>query len=1009
MTLHFEDPSRLWLIVLAIPMAWLGLRWFSAMSGLRRGTAIAARVVLVALLAALLAGASAVRTSDKLAVVGLVDASGSVTRFGAGGPADGSASQARPDLAWLFLASVSRQRGPDDLLGAVVFDGAAAGVATPSRARLPESPPEPPMQPGTDIARAIRLGASMIPDDAAGRLILFSDGNQTSGDALEAARELARRGAAGRSGGVRIDVVPMRYSAGSEVAVESVDAPPTAAAESVVNIRVTLSSSSDASGTLRLLREGDAVDLNGDEPGTGRAVRLTPGRNAFVLPVELEPGRIHRFHAVFEPQGATDRITENNEGETFTITPGKGSVLLVDGVSAGDPGGAGSTLARALRESAIDVTVIAPGAFPADLVGLQAYDMVILENVPADAIEIASHDHLASFVRDLGGGLIMIGGPDSFGAGGWRGTPVEAILPVKLELPERMVIPEMAIVFVLDSSGSMRRGVSGSGRSQMEIANESTIAAIRALDARDLVGVVAFSRDPEVVVELGPNSDPARTIGLVRGITPDGGTAIGPALAEASRMLASSDAKLKHIVLLSDGRSMGEETLPDQAAAIAAQGIRISSIAMGNDASVGTMELIAQHGGGTFYNVINPSSLPRAFLKIVRIVRSPLIREVPFDPVIPPTGSPLLLGIDQPPALGGLTLTQARDEPTVINAMLTPEGEPVLAHWTAELGQVAAFTSDAHRWARLWLDWPGYRSFWSQAVRTLSRAGGGRLLQAETRAAGGELRLRLDAADDAGRPMDQLDVPATVYTPSGAKRELRFSQTGPGLYEAVVSADEPGSYVSVIKPRSASKRLNPVITGASVSAGAEFQQLHSNVALLEEIARITGGRILDLNRPQDAAVFDRAGVTPSRALAPLWRPLLLWTLIVLLVDIGTRRIAWDRWISRELGADLRRAAQDAVRERGAEAQRTLAGLRGRRTAPSSPETVTDSLSLGEDDARKLARAAADRRRAQRLAEIRAATEHPDAPLADAPPEPIDPADETALRAAKRRARERFDE
>lgn len=242
MTLHFEDPSRLWLILLAVPMAWSGLRWFSAMSGLRRGTAIAARVVLVALLAALLAGASAVRTTDKLAVVGLIDASGSVTRFGAGGPGDGSAAQAGPGLAWSFLGSASQKRGPEDLLGAVTFDGAAAGVATPSRARLPESLPEPPMRPGTDIAGAIRLGASMIPDDAAGRLILFSDGNQTVGDALEAARELARRGAAGRSGGVRIDVVPMRYSAGAEVAVESVDAPPTAAAESVVNIRVTLAS-----------------------------------------------------------------------------------------------------------------------------------------------------------------------------------------------------------------------------------------------------------------------------------------------------------------------------------------------------------------------------------------------------------------------------------------------------------------------------------------------------------------------------------------------------------------------------------------------------------------------------------------------------------------------------------------------------------------------------------------------------------------------------------------------
>lgn len=1006
MNLHFEEPGRLWLLLLILPMGWAGLRWFSAMTGPRRASAIALRVLLFALLAALLAGASAVRTTDKLAVVGVIDASGSVSGFGAGraGDADG------PARAWSFFTQAARKAGPDDLTGAVLFDGSAAGIATPSRDPLPPDLPDPPLQPGTDIARALRLAAAMIPDDAAARLILFSDGNQTTGDALAAARELARRGPGGRAGSVRVDAVPLRYRAAAEVAVESVDAPPSAAAESIVNIRITIAATAPAAGRLQVLREGEPVDVNGAEPGTGRAVELAAGRNVFILPVELAPGRIHRFRAVFEPADpAADRIADNNAGDTFTITPGKGSVLLVDGVSSGDPSGAGSTLARALRESAIDVSVIAPAAFPPDLVALQAYDLVILENVPADALEEEAIDRLAAFVRDLGGGMIMVGGPASFGAGGWRGTPVEPLLPVKLELPEKMIIPEIAIVFVLDCSGSMRRPVSGSGRSQMEIANEATVTAVRTLDVRDLVGVVAFNREPEVVVPLGPNTDPTATIARVRSISPDGGTAIGPALGEAARMLAASEAKLKHIVLLSDGRSMGEETLPDAATAIAARGIKISTIAMGNDASVDTMEQISAKGGGSFYNVINPASLPRVFLKIVRIVRTPLIREVPFEPVIPPTGSPLLMGLGEPPPLGGLTLTQAREEPNIINAMLTPEGEPVLAHWVFELGQVAAFTSDAHHWAARWLDWPGYRTFWTQAVRSLSRAGGGRLMQAETRAEDGRLRLRLDAADDAGRPIDQLEVPATIYDPSGARREVRLSQTGPGLYEAVVAADQPGSYVSIIKPRSATRRLTPIIAGAALSSGAEFRALESNTALLEQIASITGGRVLDLDQPQAAALYDRAGIAPSRALAPLWRPLLFWTLLILLLDIGTRRIAWDRWISREFGSDLRRAAQDAVRERGDQAQRTLAGLRGRR---STPETAA-GLSLGEEDARQLARAASDRRRAQRLAELRSAG-RADASAATSidpaqPAEPPEPADESGLRAAKRRARERFEE
>lgn len=1028
--LHFEDPSRLWLVLLAVPMAWVGLRWLGAMSGLRRASAVMARVLLVALLAALLAGANTIRTTEKLAVVGVVDVSGSVKAFGVGGSGSGGGAggMPEPERSWTFLRAASAKRGADDLVGAVVFAGSAAGVTTPGRAGLPEGGFDVSMGEGTDIAQAIRLGASMIPADAAGRLVLVSDGNETAGDALGAARELARRGGVGKSGGgVRIDVLPIRHRVGSEVAVESVDAPPTAPAESMVNVRVTLSSTDRATGMVHLLREGEAVDLNGPENGTGRRVELQKGRTVLVLPVQLVAGRVHRFKALFEPDsamggaGSADQVVMNNAGEAFTITPGKGSVLLVDGVSDGDPSGAGSTLARALRESGIDVTVTGPEAFPKDLVGLQAFDLVILENVPADAMEMASHEHLASFVRDLGGGMIMVGGPSSFGAGGWRGTPIEPILPVKLDLPEKLMVPEIAIVFVLDDSGSMRRSVSGSNRSQQEVANEATIAAIRSLDARDLVGVVAFNREPEVVVELTANSDPAATIAAVRGITPNGGTAIGPALLEAARMLGPSQAKLKHIVLLSDGRSMGEETLPEMATEIAAQGIKISSIALGDDASTGTMDIIATNGGGTFYNVINPNSLPRIFLKIVRIVRSPMIREVPFQPQIVPTGSPLTAGLSEPPTLGGVTLTQARPETTIINAMRTSEGEPLLAHWTVELGQVAAFTSDAHHWAKAWLDWPGYRQFWSQAARALSRSGGERLFQAETRLVAGELRVRLDAADDAGKPLDQLDVPATVYFPSGRKQDVRLSQTGPGLYEKSLTATEPGSYIAVIKPKVGTRRLTPVMTGASAPEGAEYQQLDDNRALLEQIAAVTGGRVLDAARPEEARLFDRVGVVPNRALAPLWKWLLIWTFLVLLFDIGTRRIAWDRWISREMGADLKKAAEEAVRERGGEAQRALSGLRDRRTTKPEPVVAAASLSLGEEDARQLAKAAVDRRRAQRLAEVRRAASELK-PADEVEREKIERvetkktesegagADEAGgLLAAKRRARERFEE
>lgn len=1027
MNVSFENPRLLLLIALAIPLVVVGLRWFVSMSAVRRWSAVLARVGLIALIAAMLAGMNSIRRTDQLAVVGVLDISGSVRRF-----ADaGLGSDGRPidpiEAASRFLEDAAEGRGPDDLLGLVVFDGRSLAVATPSRAGIADRAIDLTMAEGTNIAEAIRYAAALVPPDAAGRLVLISDGNETAGDAARAAREVAARTGPGR--GLSIDVVPLAYNVQSEVIVEAVDAPPRAASESTITVRVVLFSTDGATGTLRLMREGEPIDINGDEPGMGRRLTLPAGRHVEPITVELEPTKIHRFQAYFEPDAAPagdgalrpigDTHAENNAGEAFTITPGKGAVLLVDGVNAASGAAASSALARTLQESGIDVTVVAPEGVPDNLLSLQAYDLIILENVPAEAMPPSTHELLAAHVRDVGGGLVMVGGPDSFGAGGWKGTALEPILPVKLDLPEKLVMPSAAIAFVLDNSGSMRSGVMSSLRTQQEIANEAAALAVKTLDKKDLVAVIAFSDQTRVVQPLAPNADPQQTAEKILGITSGGGTNLPPALEEAGRQLSDVKAKLKHIIVLTDGRSAGAEMLPDIAARLRTRGITVSAIAVGDGADADSLAAMAGAGGGAFYNVSNPNVLPRVFVKAVRVVRSPMVREVEFRPLVLPTGSPLVAGIGQPPPLGGLVLTQQRPEANITYAMAAPSGEPLLAHWTVELGQVAAFTSDAHRWASSWLDWPGYQRFWTQLARLIARPPASSDYTLTTETVGDRLRLRLDAIDDDGHPVDLLTVPATVYTPGGEPVEVSLTQTGPGLYEGELPARESGNYVAVLKPRQGNKRLAPLIGGASVAAGIEYRTLRSNVALLRRIAEETGGRLLDLRNAAAADLFDRAGVRPSEARIPLWRALLIAAIAVLLLDIATRRIAWDRWVSREFGAELRKAAADAVRDRGEQAARAVEALRGGRAVPAGAPLGVD-VSLSEQDAQRLAQAQADRRRAARLAAIQAAkaaragqpaTPGPPEPgrgpaVIVKPPEPA-PDDAGGLLAAKRRARERF--
>jgi uncharacterized membrane protein len=961
-SLTFENPWWLLVMLLALPVLYTGLRWLGGtMSRARAWSAVLLRTALLAIIASILAGASAVRTTDRLAVIALVDVSESVRQFtsrGSGGSVNGAPLESLRN--WILAALRDPARRPDDLLGVVVFDGQAIAAATP-RPIGPDDDVDPnapvasgsardftldwTISEGTNIGQALRLAGAMFPPDAARRLVLMSDGVETEGDALGAAEELSGGLLSATTDSLRrlaVDVLPLSYSVQNEVLVEAVDTPPQAASGSTVAVRVALQA--PTTGVIELLYESTAIDLNGEAPGTGRKVSLTSGRNIVELTMPLDEGRtVHRMRPVFIPDRANDdRIASNNSAETFTVTPGKGRVLVVDGVGDARPSSGGLTLSRTLERAEIDVVTLSPSEAPIDVLSLQAYDLVILQNVAAEEIPRSAHKALADYVSELGGGLVMVGGPDSFGAGGWKGTDLEPVLPVKLDLPEQLLAPSAAVALVLDNSGSMSQRVMGGFKTQQEVANEGAALAIETLDRSDYVAVIAFNSMHTVVVPMERNTDAFASANRVRSIGTGGGTNLYPALEEAGRLLSSgeaSKASVRHVIILSDGRSEGsaQEGI-EIARRLKARGITVSSIAVGDGADGDTLAAIATEGGGQFYEVVDPYTLPRVFIREIRVVRKPLIRETPFRPVDMRSGSRLMAGVNGPiPLLQGLVLTQKRDDPKINYPLLTPEGEPVLAHWFVGRGQVAAFTSDAHHWAYGWLDWPGYSTLWTQIARTIARPASERSSELTTEIIDGELVIRLDASDDEGRPMDLLSVPGTVFLPDQTSRPVRLAQTGPGVYEARTPASERGNYLVALTPRQGERALPTVVGGASRALGEEFRALQSNVGLLRQIAELTGGRVLDLARPEDARLFERGDIPPARASSPIWRVLLVWAVVVFLLDVATRRVAWDRLLSREVAMALREQAASASRARSEKAAATVAALRSATTRGAAPE------------------------------------------------------------------------
>jgi len=947
-SIGFDRPGWLLLALIAVPLALLALRAAAGLDPVRRVTAITVRALLIAAIAAALAGPRIVRVRDDLSVVALVDVSASVRRL-AGARTTGPETDAIIRRAATWFQQAIADRRPTDRAGIVAFDGLAAAAATPTRGAVLDDRLDLRLATGTDVAAAIRLGLAMLPPDAAGRLVLLSDGNQTLGDAVAAAEEAA---GGAEAAGVAIDVVPMPYRVDGELLVQRLEAPTTARPGQVVTLRVVLrpAQADDRPVDARLLvrHEGALLDLDPETPGPGTVLRVPPGTSVHLVRATLVDRPINRFEAILEPlEPARDRLVENNRAEAFTATPGAGSIAIVQEGGASAP----SLLARRLETAGLDVRVLEPRELAGDLLALQRYDLIVLDDVPSSAFTTQQQDALARSVFDLGTGLVMVGGPRSFGAGGWKRSPVADVLPLDLDPPKELRLPTAALVLVMDKSGSMAFAVAGARASQMEVAAEGASLAVESLRDDTLVGVVTFDEFAHVHVPLQRMDDPAPIVEQIRAIRPDGGTNLRPALRRSYELLRDLDVDRKRVVCLSDGRS-DDTDLDGLVERMRADGIRVTTIAVGDDADYETLERLADVGGGAFYAVRNPRVLPRVLVDSVQIVNAPLIKEGPFRAAVVATGSTLVAGLEDAPPLEGLVVTGPRATGEAIIDLVHPDGEPLLARWQAGLGRAAAFTSDVGGdWSETWDQWPTAAAFWTQLVRWTSRPPQSRDAELWTTLDGDRLLIQVDASDPEAAV--GLTVEGAVHGPDGEARPVRLRPTGPGRFEASVPATEQGTYVVALAPRRGDRTLAPLIGGVSRAGSPELESLRSNEPLLERIAEVTGGRVLSLDDAETADLFDDDHRRPVAARRAAWTWPIGLAVALLLLDVAARRLAWN---PLQTVAVLRRGVTAARHDRGASAATTLAGLRrpGRRPRDSNDDRATDLPSDRGPDRRRAA-------------------------------------------------------
>jgi secreted protein with Ig-like and vWFA domain len=849
----------------ALPLVFAPLRGSLVDLRLRQQLVSAAvRALLVALAALALARPSTVSQRHAVATVLLVDVSDSI-------------SDRQLEAAARLIDEARRARRDDDELKLVTFAAHPRAVTLPplsqsTGAPLPplERPSTPAERGGSDLAAALRLAYGLYPPGMLRRALLVSDGNETAGD-------LAAEALAARDRGVRVSVVSFAAEQDDELLVRALRVPPD----------VKIGAPFEVSAEIHAARPQRAmVTLYRDEfvnPREGRReVDLVAGPNIIHWKTEVVSPGFTTFRArLSAASGATlrDHFAANNEAMASVAVRGKPRVLYIEGESASS-----AYLANALRKENIDVEVRGPGGLPASPRELGRYDLVLLSDVAATFVGAEHMDAIERYVRDLGGGFIMAGGENSFGSGGWSGSRMEKLLPVRFDLEKKRDQPQLALVLAIDRSGSMTG-------EKIELAKEAAKATAELLGPEDLIGVIAFDSMAQAIVRLQRAANRVRIAGDIARLQPGGGTNILPALKDAYETLDPAQAKVKHVILLTDGQASydGIGELVDE---MSEHKITVSAVGVGTGADKTLLTMIAERGGGRFYFTQDAQNIPRIFTKeTTQVARSALVEEAVGVHVQKHVELLDGTGIAEAPPLHGYVSTKPKPMGEVI--LVSDLGEPILARWRVGLGQAVAFTGDVkNRWAVEWLRWPGYGRFFAHLVRSTMRQS----IEGGTASTSYDLqvdvdpphaRVSVDAVGADDRFVSGLETTLQVIDPAHPEHpvEVPLPQTAAGRYEGELTLDRYGSFLL----RAVHKRDGVTVAESSGTLSLpyprEYLALPPDDGLLARVAEVTGGRV----RPPAPALFDAGGEE-----VPWHRELWSWALwaaaALLVIDVALRRV-----------------------------------------------------------------------------------------------------------------------
>jgi Mg-chelatase subunit ChlD len=500
-----------------------------------------------------------------------------------------------------------------------------------------------------------------------------------------------------------------------------------------------------------------------------------------------------------------------------------------------------------------------------------------------------------------------MGGEHSMGPGGFARTPIEQVSPISFDLKQNRKRASLAEIIAVDYSGSM--SATAGGRTKLELANEAAVRSSDLLGAGDRLGVMHVDTEVRWTVPLAPVEDKESIASRIRAVsTGGGGIYVDLALATSYAAIAREHVNLKHVLLFADGDDA--EQMNDSVRLVGnakRQGITTSVIALGRGADVAALERLSKLGDGRFYLIEDATRLPAVFAQETILAARSAINEVTFVPT-PANAGAAIRGIDfaQAPPLTGYVVGVPKSRAQV--HLTGPDGDPLLATWSAGIGRVAAFTSDYEdRWGKAWTGWSGAARLFAQIGRDIARLADDPRVRVQADATGGELHLSANVVDDDGRTESFRRFKVRLAGPGGFARELPLEVSGAGVYSASVPLSRLGPYVATVIDEAKGEPVGT--TGAVLSAGEELRPTGSDRAVLARIALMTGGKVRDTL----AGLFnDRSG--RRFAYDDVSGLCAMLSALFLLGSVATRRLLFS-WRGATLFARLTNALTGLVRRR----------------------------------------------------------------------------------------------